>query len=87
MYLILKFDGFESFIGHIQVAVKRSQSTRTSLRHHSIETHRKSEGHSKNQRYAKFSTAFRKMRYLFGKAQNLTAMEDNWIKRHVYPTI
>jgi len=85
MHLIPEFDRFnvESFIGHIQVAVKRQSTRTTSLRHHCAETHRKSEGHSKNRRYAKFSTTFRKIEIPVRKSLKSHCTGNT--KRHVLP--
>ena len=85
MHLIPEFDGLnvKSFIGHIQVAVKSTQTT--SLRHHRAKTHSKSEGHSKDRRYIKFSTAFRKI--VIPVRKNSKSHCTGNTKRHVYPTI
>jgi len=60
----------------------RSQSTRTiSLRHHRAETHRKSEGHNENRRYAKFFTAFRKIEIPVRKSSNLTGNTKRCVRK------
>jgi len=57
-----------------------SQSTRTTLRHHRAETHRKSDGQESMLRQI-----FEKLEYLFGKTQNFTALKvqrDMCIQRY-----
>ena len=50
---------------------------------HRAETHRKSEGHSKNRRYAKFSMAFWKIEIPIRKSSKSHCTGST--KRHMYP--
>jgi len=90
MHLILEFDrlNVEAFIGHIQVAVKRLAIDQHELLLCSIiaqKLTRKAKGTIRIDTTTNFPQIFEKLRFFYGKAQNIFALEvqrDTCIQRY-----
>lgn len=90
LHLIPEFDGsnVESFIGHVQHAVKRLEPDQHADLLCSIiaqKTTGRAKGAIRIDAISSFSQLYEKLRFLYGKARNLTALEvqrDTCVQRH-----